>query len=515
MYAPIDDIIEWADWAEMTGDDDRPLILCEYSHAMGNSNGSLSEYVDAFFERPALAGGFVWDWRDQGLAETHENGRFYWAYGGHFGDEPNAANFNINGLVGPDGTPHPALREYKWAARPITATKGEDKAFIFQNRRSFCDASDLELHWSLLRDGQVVEAGIEAPGLAAGASLSLQPTFETPLDAPAEWHLVLEWNLKDATAWAPAGHRVGWDQFLLKDAVREDAIQLRRRPMFKPFVHEGLELAFAADETVAGIRLGDMLAIESPISPCLWRAPTDNDGGKPGTRPLFSNSTSRWVEFGVNALNPGPTRSLELPRELGLALGFERDWHGAADQSLTHRSIWRFVEGGITIEETLTVPDAWQDLPRVGIRFETASALKRLEWFGLGPDESYPDRYRAQMVGLWYSTIAEQYHPYVRPQEYGAREQCRWFRLLDEDGAGLEITLPNPLSFTARPYHDVDLNAAETIAELTSRGSTEVHIDAGMRGLGTGACGPDTLPQYRLEAGTYTIHWRVRAIKSE
>ena len=161
------------------------------------------------------------------------------------------------------------------------------------------------------------------------------------------------------------------------------------------------------------------------------------------------------------------------------------------------------------------MPDAWQDLPRVGIRFETASALKRLEWFGLGPDESYPDRYRAQMVGLWYSTIAEQYHPYVRPQEYGAREQCRWFRLLDEDGAGLEITLPNPLSFTARPYHDVDLNAAETIAELTSRGSTEVHIDAGMRGLGTGACGPDTLPQYRLEAGTYTIHWRVRAIKSE
>jgi len=121
MYSPNDVITDWAVWAESTKLDDRPLIMCEYSHAMGNSNGSIAEYVDAFNTYPALAGGFVWDWRDQGLAEVDEEGREYWAYGGHFGDEPNDVNFCINGLVGPDLLPHPGLRELQWAARPIVA----------------------------------------------------------------------------------------------------------------------------------------------------------------------------------------------------------------------------------------------------------------------------------------------------------------------------------------------------------------------------------------------------------
>ena len=114
MYPPIATLVEWARWAEKTGLDDRPMLICEYSHAMGNSNGSLDRYLDAFWNEPAMAGGFVWDWRDQGLAEHDERGRFYWAYGGHFGDEPNDANFCINGLVGPDLTLHPVMRELAW-----------------------------------------------------------------------------------------------------------------------------------------------------------------------------------------------------------------------------------------------------------------------------------------------------------------------------------------------------------------------------------------------------------------
>ncbi|MEM6651516.1 MAG: glycoside hydrolase family 2 TIM barrel-domain containing protein [Pseudomonadota bacterium] len=513
MYPPTQHIVDWAHWAEATGEDDRPLILCEFSHAMGNSNGSISDYVDAFFDQPALAGGFVWDWRDQGLAEVDQDGQFFWAYGGHFGDSPNDANFNINGLVGPDGAPHPALREYMWAARPIVARRDEDGPIVFENRRVFSDASDLELHCSLHRDGVTVEARVDCLELPPGERRSFQPGLQTPIDDTAEWHLSLVWKLKDATPWAPAGHAIAWDQVLLQEAVRAPPKAIRRRPIFQPLVHERLELLFGADDTISGVRLGDQLAIESAVTPCLWRAPTDNDGGKPGARALFSNSTARWVGYGVNALTPGPAKALDLPREIGLALGVERQWYGAADQALTHRSIWHMVDGGIRVAETLIVPEAWQDLPRIGIRFEAASWLKRLEWFGLGPDESYPDRCGAQMVGVWRSTIAEQYHPYVRPQEYGARERCRWFRLLDEAGAGLQVTLPKPLSFTARPYHDDDLNAAETIAELSARSSTEVHIDVGIRGLGTGACGPDTLPHYRLEAGTHTFEWHLRAIE--
>jgi len=154
-------------------------------------------------------------------------------------------------------------------------------------------------------------------------------------------------------------------------------------------------------------------------------------------------------------------------------------------------------------------------VPRVGIRFELSALFDRFSWFGLGPDESYPDRKRGQTVGVWNTTVAEQYHPYVRPQEYGAHEETRWFRLQAAEGAGLQITLPKPLSVTVRSHHTADLNEAETLAELRASGTTEVHIDAAVRGLGTAACGPDTLPPYRVGPGTYHFRWELEALKGD
>lgn len=515
MYSSIEDIISWAKWAEASQADDRPLLLCEFSHAMGNSNGSIAEYVDAFYAEPALAGGFVWDWRDQGLAETHDNGRFYWAYGGHFGDEPNDANFNINGLVGPDGAPHPALREYKWANRPLIVERAEDGRLLVQNRRIFSDTSDLVLEWQLLRDGIAQEGGTLDVVLDPGDVHALDPAFETEMDRSAEWHLSLIWRLKNGSAWAPVGHEVAWDQIQLQSGQVTEPASTRRRPMVRPLVHAGMEIVFDAQDNLVGLKSGNEDALITAITPCVWRAPTDNDGGKPGARPLFPNRTSQWVDYGLNALQPGLVNAFNLPRDFGLAFGLERPWRNESGDVLMHQSAWRLVQGRIVIDETLILPDSWKDLPRVGVRFEVPSALDTLEWFGLGPDESYPDRCGAQTVGVWRSTVMKQYHPYVRPQEYGAREQCRWFRLLDARGKGIQISLPEPLSFTVRPYHDEDLNAAETLAELQPRATTEVHIDVGMRGLGTGACGPDALEKYRLHGDTYNFRWEISAVDPE
>jgi beta-galactosidase len=512
MYPPIDHIVDWARWAEASGEDDRPLLLCEFSHAMGNSNGSISAYVDAFFAEPALAGGFVWDWRDQGLKATSENGKTYWAYGGHFGDEPNDANFNINGLVGPDGVPHPALREYQWAARPVVAKFEQPNRLILQNRRVFEDTSDIALDWQLLRNGVAIEDGRINPVVPAGEAVALDPEFQSDLDDLGEWHLSLTWRLMDRCAWAPEGHVIAWDQFSLRSPAAKPVIPTRRRPMIRPLTHCGMGLSFGSEGEITEINLASGKAIETAIIPSLWRAPTDNDGGKPGARGLFANRTAEWVSYGLNNLQPGPVRTVDLPREYGLALGFERDWVAHNGETLAHKSAWRLAQDGIVVDETLIVPAAWKDLPRIGIRFETAQAFQRLEWFGLGPDESYPDRCGAQTVGLWSSSVSEQYHPYVRPQEYGAREQCRWFRLLDADGEGLQFSFPVPLSFTARAYHDADLNEAETLAELSPRARTEVHIDVGMRGLGTAACGPDALSPYLLGPGTYQFRWQMSVV---
>ncbi|MEL7539717.1 MAG: glycoside hydrolase family 2 TIM barrel-domain containing protein [Pseudomonadota bacterium] len=496
MYSSIDDIVEWARWAETTGGDDRPLLLCEFSHAMGNSNGSLAAYVDAFFQEPALAGGFVWDWRDQGLTARDEQGRYYWAFGGHFGDTPNDANFNINGLVGPDGIPHPALREYAWAARPVKTEWVETNKVRCLNRRVFTDTRDLVLTWEILQDGICVERGQESPIIQPGETAILALPIQSDVAEKGEWHLSLIWRQAQSTPWAQADHIVAWDQ-----------AQLAATPSAPHVAPSAVTLLRFED---GQIWCGDEPLFASPITPCLWRAPTDNDGGKPGTRPLFQSKTNEWVAYGLNALEPGDP-SLD---ETEYGLKRSQSWQGRDGEAMQHESLWTLYDGHVRIDESLIVPEAWQDLPRIGVRFELARKYTQLEWLGLGPDESYPDRSSAQMFAVWRSAVADQYHPYVRPQEYGAHEQCRWFSLSDAVGAGFRVTLPSPMSFTARPHHDADLNAAETLAELAARDTSEIHIDVAMRGLGTGACGPDALPQYLVGPGLYKFSWIISPLRA-
>ncbi|MEO9970251.1 MAG: glycoside hydrolase family 2 TIM barrel-domain containing protein [Hyphomonadaceae bacterium] len=519
MYAPIDYIIDWARWAEDTKLDERPLILCEYSHAMGNSNGSLSEYVDAFFAEPALGGGFIWDWRDQGLAAKDEDGNFFWAYGGHYGDTPNDANFNINGLVGPDGVPHPQLREYKWAARPVTASLSGEGKLVLENRRAFTDTSDLQLYWTLQRDGEPIETGTLHPVIHAGGS----GTIDIPAQFKAAGHvtLLIEWRLKSDTVWASAGHVLAWDQITLAEAA---PVPARDAPSISGETFTETELAFGPTKLffgeggeISAVHVNDQPAIVSDVTACLWRAPTDNDGGKPleeaAAQPFRLSNTMRWVGYGLNALEPSPTiRTIERMGD-AVRLGLSRRWRGADTAELVHDTVWTLTEHGAQVSERLIVPDLWQDLPRVGIRFETPKSLDQLGWHGLGPDESYPDRKGAQTFGLWQSRIADQYHDFARPQEHGNHEETRAFQLGSAAGEGIRFVFDTPLAFTARPHHDVDLNAAQTLAELKEAATTEIHIDIGTRGLGTGACGPDVLDPYKTDGGEYVFLWSLYAFK--
>ena len=516
MYPPIDYIVDWAEWAEATELDDRPMILCEYSHAMGNSNGSLSEYVEAFFGQPALGGGFIWDWRDQGLTARDDQGNFYWAYGGHFGDKPNDANFNINGLVGSDGVPHPQLREYQWAARPVTAVLSEAGEIILHNRRSFRDTSDLELCWTLQRGGAAIKTGTLCPVIAAGARMAVA----VPDGAEAD-RLLIEWTLKSDTAWAPAGYVLAWDQLALSAPAEQVACVFPQGPQ-EDFVdtvleHGPVRLEFAEDGAIASVALEGVPVIVSDPAACLWRAPTDNDGGKPleeaAAQPFRLSNTMRWVGYGLDALRQGAVRrSVEREGET-VRLGLQRVWEGAGDAALVHETVWTLTEDGAQIAERLHVPEQWQDLPRIGIRFEVPAHFDQLDWLGLGPDESYPDRKAAQTFGQWQSSLADQYHPFARPQEHGNHEDVRRFSLRSDAGQGLQISFPRPLAFTARLHHDVALNAAQTLADLAMAETAEIHIDAGTRGLGTGACGPDVLGPYKVDGGVYAFDWTLRCLK--
>ena len=511
MYTAIDKIVDWAQWAESTGDDDRPLIMCEYSHAMGNSNGSVADYAQAFFDEPALAGGFIWDWRDQGLLEVDDRGRQYWAYGGHFGDQPNDANFCINGLVAPDGTPHPGLTEVAWAYRPVTVTSVRGRRVRVTNRQAFASLDALAGSWTLLVDGTVVEAGALDVSLAAGESSVLSIPLSVEFDRDQDARIHVRWSQREATPWAEEGHVVAWDEIELRSpAAAKAAVEVDRQTTIAgagALRVGGTELRWSAGGEVTLVVDGIDVELAA-IRPELWRAPTDNDGVRHGWMSDVSGVRPQWVSWGLDALTSELQQIERSETTDGRAVvTFVRRITGAtAEATATSRYI--VYEEAIALEETIDIPEVWADLPRVGTRFEIAPRFDRLEWFGSGPHETYPDRKASGLTGMWSSTVAGQYHPYVVPQEHGAHADTRWFSLTDRHGKGLRISSDEPMSFNARFEHDATLAAASTIADVEQSDTIEVHVDAAQRGLGTAACGPDALPEYRIGPGTHT--WTIR-----
>jgi beta-galactosidase len=508
MYGSIDNTVAWARWAERTGLDDRPLIQCEFTHAMGNSNGSMADYVETFYAEPALGGGFVWDWRDQGLAETDAAGRTYWAYGGHFGDDPNDVNFCMNGLVGSDGTPHPALREYKWACRPVAGEHLGGRKVRLTNRRSFASTADLELAWSFDLDGVSAKSGTLRPDIAAGGSKTVTLPGPWPkVAAGSEAHITLRWTNRRATAWAPRGHEVAWDQFVVAGgATTGDGAKLAA---VSPTSSAQVEVT-VGDTGIDRIEVGGRSVVLGDISGCLWRAPVDNDGLKQGWMSQFGNR-NRWIEMGLHELCSTVDNVKRSTRGDAEIITLQRRLEGSTESA---EHITRItVDGGVVrFDERIDLPEAWTDLARVGVRFEVPVEFTRLSWFGVGPDESYADRRSSGVVGRWASTVVDQFHPYAVPQEHGSHVDTRWFALRPSRGRGVRFdAVDKPFIFSARRHHDAALTEAVTLADLQPADTVEVHIDTAMRGLGTASCGPDTLEQYRVSGRRHRWSWTLSA----
>ena len=496
MYPSIAHVELWAQWAERTGLDDRPALICEFSHAMGNSNGSLDEYLDLFWREPAICGGYLWDWRDQGLAEHDEDGRFYWAYGGHFGDEPNDANFCINGLVGPDLTPHPVMRQLAWSARPVTVEHIEGRKVRVRNRHAFNDLGHLQLRWTLEANGTRIERGHLDVEVAAGTERVVSIPFPTTGRPSGEVHLLVEWVTRRATAWAPKGHVLSWDQI----ALSHETMPAPRPRRMKPVEVELTETGIAA------VTVGGELVIDGDVTASLWRAPTDNDGVKQSWMAEVKGARLDWVRWGLDRLVIETDSITRRLRDGVETVTLKRRLVGS-NAHAGHETKIRIEDGVATFVERIDVPAEWHDLPRVGVRFEVPGELERLKWFGLGPDETYPDRCSAAVVGRWATSVADQFHPYVVPQEHAAHVETRWLSLTDSRGAGVLLAGDQPLIMTARADHDATLTAASTLAGLDPSTTTEVHVDRAIRGLGTGACGPDVLDRFVVGPGRHRFVW--------
>lgn len=537
MYPSVEAIADWADRTAGT-DEQRPLVMCEFSHAMGNSNGSLADYWSVIETMDGLQGGFIWDWADQGLRASAPDdaprpGEEVWAYGGHFGDEPNDATFCCNGLTWPDRTPKPALLEYAYLTAPVRFRASDLKRgrIVVINMQDWRDASWLGGEWDVRVDGAVVGAGtFELPELPGGFEATVEiplPTVDVPPGAEA--HLDLRCVVTGEQPWAPVGHRVAWQQFDLPETKQHRAAPATRGGPANDVAVEG-DRAVAGDvvvrwdpETAAlvDLELDGRSLLAAPVAASLWRAPTENDGRRldvPVTGALrgwlavgLDRMESEAVKVGLRREGDGTT-CVTLRRRLHLP---------GLDRPIDHRERLRIHgDGTVVVDDELALPASLDDLPRIGARFEVPAELDLLEWYGRGPLETYADRESSEQLGRWRSRVTEQYVPYVLPQEHGNHTDTRWFLLadgpIDEGGCGLVVSSTDrldPFGFSARRHHDADLYAARTTAELQMSPTIEVHVDVTSRGLGTATCGPDTLPPYQVTGGPARWSWALRPVR--
>ena len=487
MYPEIEAIVDHA----RSGLQRHPLIMCEFSHAMGNSNGTLAEYWDAIEATPGLQGGFIWEFRDHGLVQDLPDGRHRWAYGGDFGDEPNDGNFVMDGMVWPDRRPKPAMWEHRRLAAPVRiAGDGPglaDGRVELSNHQHFRDLAWLRARYELTVNGWAIAGGTFAlPQIGPGQRAVVQlPGWVAPDAGSGEAWLTVRVVTAAAEAWAPEGFEICAVQLPVSPAPASAPPATAR--------------AGSGDVTLDADGLLVHPLIATPPMLTLWRAPTDND--------RIGGMAARWSAAGVDRLS----------RRL---VGIDRDGSGVVVRSavstaagivVSHEVRYAALEdGGITVTETAEIPAMLDDLARIGTVLETVPGLEDLEWFGTGPHETYPDRRRSGLVGRWTSTVTDQLVPYVRPQENGGHADVRWLRLSGATGAGLRIDLDRPGQASATHVRAADLAVATHDIDVVPRPETIVVLDAAHRGLGTASCGPDTLPGYRVGPGTYRWGWTLR-----
>ncbi|GAA4564299.1 glycoside hydrolase family 2 TIM barrel-domain containing protein [Planotetraspora kaengkrachanensis] len=512
MYASIDDIVGYA----RSGRQTRPLILCEYSHAMGNSNGSLSDYWAAIESTPGLQGGFIWEFWDHGLLQRVADGRpaadgayadgvtgpgYRWAYGGDFGDQPNDGNFCLDGVVFPDRTPKPVMFEHRELAAPVRIELAEDAGpegrvrVLVHNRQHFRDLSWLTAEWELTEAGRTAGAA-DRPRAVPAWLPPVPPGGSGEVEVPSEllaemsglglgevW-LTLRVTTRDDLPWAPAGTTVCLPQVRLRDESRDLTTRAG-----DPATGAG-SAPIEVDEE--GLLIHPLLT--SPPVLSLWRAPTDND--------RIGGLAARWEEQGLHELK---RELVEVVRQSGRVVVRAR-YTAAGGVSIAHEQVLTPAAGGVLIEETAVLPDTLTDVARVGTVWETAAGFDDVEWFGQGPWETYPDRCAGGPIGAYRARVDRLFTPYARPQESGGRHAVRRFAL-SGGTARLAVRLDEPRQVSVTRHRDGDLAAALHHDELVPLSGCVVHIDAAHRGLGTASCGPDALAPYLVGPGTHSWSW--------
>lgn len=486
----------------------KPYILCEYSHAMGNSCGNLDKYTRLFDRYDVLQGGFIWDWVDQSILTRTADGTAYLAYGGDFGDTPNDGNFCGNGLLFGDRTVTPKLAEVKkcYQNADIVPADWSRSEYRVTNKFLFTNLDAFDWVWEMSRDGEIVERQTGCFAVAPGESALVRLPFDTAPSAGNEYIVTISLRLKEAAGWADKGHIVAFEQFCLPTVSAAAAVAMESEKNEDPLAAEerdgrlvvagsGFEAAFDPETgDWVSYRLGGReLLCEAP-RPNLWRAWTDNDrGNRLHERSAVWRQASESGERSLACRRFGQDGSISIVQQWLLPTGVPSRF----EVRYTIRS-----GGEVEVKGTLYPGSAaLPEIPVVGMLFVLDGGLDRLTWYGRGPHENYWDRKSGAPVGIYSGTVREQFVPYLKPQECANKTDVRWAELRGGSGAALRFAGVPLIEFSALPYTPDELEAASHAYKLPDSNRTVVRISGRQMGVGgDDSWSARTHPEYTLYA---------------
>lgn len=512
------------DWIEKycTSNPDRPLIQCEYAHAMGNSMGGFDLYWDLVRKYPSYQGGFIWDYVDQGLARYERDGRVSFLYGGDYNNYDATDNsFNCNGIIAADRTYHPHAYEVQrqhqniWT-KPVDLSKGIVEVY---NENFFVGLDDYEMEWQLVEDGTVVKAGrIDALDVAPQQRRSYTLGFSEADFSPAAAEVLVNvtYKLKNKQPLLDIGHTAARQQFVVRayDCAAAFARPASERPVEVTRWERGARVEgdtwsvfFDRDGFISAYRTEgrDLLLEGATLRPQFWRAPTENDLGAGLHKKLAVWKSPELTLKEFSAETKAGVAVVEARYEIP-AVG--------ATLLMTYRIDG---DGVVDAEQKMTAGEGEvPNMLRFGMRFEMPARYDRLVYYGRGAHENYADRLSSADIGLYRQRVSDQYHDeYVRPQESGTKSDVRWWRLEDSAGAGLTICSDAPFSASALPYLTEDLDVSnfppqQHSGPLAERDATCVNFDLRQSGLGCiNSWGELPEEQFRMPYGDYTFRFRL------
>jgi beta-galactosidase len=505
---------------------DRPVIICEYAHAMGNSVGNLKDYWDAIEEYPRLQGAFIWDWVDQGLRQKTEEGIEWYAYGGDFGESVTDGNFCINGLVFPDRRVQPELFEVKKIYQfvkidSIDLLNGKIK---ITNNYDFLNLNNFEMFWNIVSDGKILQQG-------RFGKLDINPMenkiIRVPYSKPelvpgTEYWLNISFKLSESTNWVERGHEIAWEQFKLPfknqscELLSVDKMsEMKINKKNKIIEIQGNDFSIKFDKNVGTITsyeyLNNNILYTGPL-PNFWRAPTDNDAG--GDERSFAH---RWLEAGLDKLKIEIVDfSVIQIRPQVIIIKVKIDVIAETGRIKTHSTYTVFGNGDVHMDNEMDVGKNLPPLPKVGMQIKIPKNYDSFTWYGRGPHESYWDRKHGARVGIYSGKVAEQYVPYIMPQENGNKSDVRWACLTNEKNIGLLIKAGSSLNVSVHHYSVENLTNAKHTHEVKESDQITWNLDYQQMGLGgDDSWNPRTHDEYLLKPGKYKYSFRMSPVYGE